>query len=425
MPDESTDREMDEMIRRSMQTEVPPAVEERLRDRLTEFRVKLAEPPTPRFQWPRLVAVVAAAALLVGIGLIWLPGGSFHRARVYAAAAGQLKAAQSLAYSIVLNDAPYVGVDFTFAAPAFRRVLCSWGIEIRTDGASRKQIVLMHLTHTYMAGPLNAGETVEPSSDVVAQLKSLPATADQFLGEKTTDGRRLLGYRVRKEPVASAIANLQTFDLWVDASTQLPDHADIATTENGKPHVMHITGIRVDGAVDRSLFDLTPPAGYTPIALVKSQPRTEITVPAMEVEIRQSSPITAVVIPMAGPYSQTRAALEAVAAYLAKRGITPAGAPLGRFESESHWLAGYPVTPGATVEAPYELLSLPSSTVASWTAAGPWGQATDQRWSAFIQSVVEQGFEPAGPAMEIWHGDDVNPAAQATEMRMEVKKAAH
>jgi hypothetical protein len=36
---------------------------------------------------------------------------------------------------------------------------------------------------------------------------------------------------------------------------------------------------------------------------------------------------------------------------------------------------------------------------------------------------MEQGYLPAGPAMEIWSGEDARESTQSTEMRMPVTKA--
>ena len=66
---------------------------------------------------------------------------------------------------------------------------------------------------------------------------------------------------------------------------------------------------------------------------------------------------------------------------------------------------------------------MPATTVVSATVSGAWGQDSDGRWAAFLKWVIEQGYQPAGPAMEIWTGEDAKPATQSTEMQMPVTKA--
>jgi effector-binding domain-containing protein len=114
-----------------------------------------------------------------------------------------------------------------------------------------------------------------------------------------------------------------------------------------------------------------------------------------------------------------------VEAYLKAKGVTPIGPSLGRFWSEQHWETGYPVPPGTQAEAPFQVVSLPAGLAASVVLNGPWGKNSDsnRRWGAFLKSVIEQGYQPAGPAMEIWSGEDARESTQSTEMRMPVTKA--
>jgi effector-binding domain-containing protein len=365
------------------------------------------------------MAMAAALLAAVAAGLVLIPRQS-SASRVYAAAAAQLRSSQSLEYTIVLNATPYVAVDFSFLAPAYRRINCSWGIEVRSDGTTGKQIALFHATRNYVA---EVGKQIESSDDFLEQLRSLPQAADEALGEQRAGDKTLIGYRLHKAPPNTGIQGLTAFDIWVDAATREAHHVDITIQEEGKPtHQMHIQNIRSGAQIDRSLFDLTPPAGYT--AIVKPGP-TDSTQKtwALRPEINPTSTVVAVVVPMTGSYLQTSAALQQVEAYLKRRGVTPAGPPLGRFWSEQHWETGYPVPPGTQAEAPFQVVSLPPGLAASVVVNGPWAKDSDGRWGAFLKSVIEQGYQPAGPAMEIWSGEDARESTQSTEMRMPVTKA--
>jgi hypothetical protein len=375
----------------------------------------------------RVMAMTAAALVAVAIGLVLIPREGNAR-RVYAAAAQQLRNSQSLEYTIVFSELPYVGVDFSYAAPGYQRVNCSWGIEIRADHTARKQIVLMHLTRMYVVESGKQVESPANSDDWVKQLESLPPAADQVLGERQAGGKRLIGYRLVKAPHGTSIPGLKSFDLWVDAGTRQADHVDIAIAEQGKPvYRMHIRNIRVNGQVDRSLFDLTPPAGYTVIAAASAEARASQTprqnALVLQAQIRQSVALTAVVLPMTGSYAQTQAASERIESYLKTLGVTPVGPPFGRFESEQSWDTGYPVPLATHVEAPFQLVSVPAAQIASVVVNGPWGKDSDARWGAFLKSVVEQGYLPAGPPMEMWSGEDAKPGTQSTEMSIPVTKA--
>ena len=203
---------------------------------------------------------------------------------------------------------------------------------------------------------------------------------------------------------------------------------DIAVQEDGKPeHQMYIRDIRVGAAIDRSLFDLTPPAGYSAFLVPTAKSATDEAEQAPSVAVNaavsQTAEQTAVVLPMTGSYAQTAVALGTVADWLEKQGVTPAGAPFGRFWSEQHWEAGYPVPPGTHAEAPFQAVTLPAGLSASAVVSGAWGKDPEARWGAFLKSVVEQGYLPAGPAVEIWSGAEDKPETQSTEMRIPVAKA--
>ena len=125
----------------------------------------------------------------------------------------------------------------------------------------------MHATRTYLT---EEGKQVESSEDFLEQLRSLPQAADEVLGEQRAGEKRLIGYRLHKAPSNTGISGLQAFDIWVDAGTREAHHVDITIQEKGQPaHQMYIRNIRVGARIDRSLFDPTPPAGYT--AIVKPE----------------------------------------------------------------------------------------------------------------------------------------------------------
>jgi len=437
MPD--TDHDLDELLQRSIQVEVPANVEERLHRRLAEFRIKVEQQPPRRlqallyalchpasFRVPLLTAVLLAAVIM----LAFVPRGS-KNGRVYAAAATQLRSAHSLEYTVAL--APYTEIDFAYLAPGYRRVNCSWGTELRNDG-NGNQIILMHTTRSYL---IEEGKQTD-APDLVEQFKSLPKKADESLGEQWAGSRKLIGYRVHEaQPgttLPDAISKLSGLDLWVDAATGNPDHVDISIQEPGKPlYQMHIKNIRVDTQIDPSLFDMTPPPGYTKLGFQDAAQQANplgIQQSGLRPRIKQASALTAVVLPMKGSYAQTRTAVESVQKQLEKMGVTPVGPAFGRYDSEQHWVAGYPVPAGTRIDAPFEILSLPETSMASVVVTGPWGQNFDSpwgrdsgsRWATLMRSIGEHGYLPVGPPMEFWSGDDAHPQTQTTEMVINVVK---
>lgn len=406
--------------------EVPPEVEARMRQQFSEFRNRLGQPGQTRRenaaarvrQLPLRWAAACAAMATVAAIVFW--AGGPNGGRVYAAAVSRLATARSVRYTIEI--APFVTVRFSHLAPARERIETSWGIEIRSDG-SGTQLVLLHALRRYAREQKGPGSLAH-SADLVEQLTSLPKTADSMLGERTAAGKRFVGYRVMGTRMAGG-HGLEWLDLWLDAESGAPDHVDLTPSGAGASgYQMHIRDIRVDSDVDPVSFDMTPPAGYAEIERASaagpanSQARTEST--SLQPKIAQAQPQPAIVVPMSGSFLQAGAAADRVAKYLRQRGVLPAGAAFGRFESESHWEVGYPVQPGTSTEPPFEAITVPGGTVASVVVTGPWGHDSAARWSRLIALLGEQGLVVVGPPTEIWSGDETHPDAQSTEMRIAV-----
>jgi len=195
----------------------------------------------------RTLAVTAALVAAVAAGLVFIPE-RYSGGRAYAAAAEQLRSSRSLEYTLVFNAEPYVAMDFSFLAPRYERFRCTWGIEVRADHETGKQIVLMHAARTYL---IEEGKHVNHpagSEDLVEQLRSLPQHADEALGEQRAGEIKLIGYRLRKPP-NGGIPGLTALDLWIDARTRQAHHVDITVQEQGKPADTDVADIADDPAL--------------------------------------------------------------------------------------------------------------------------------------------------------------------------------
>ncbi len=425
----SDDHIVDDLLRRSSDVKVPPDVEARMRQQFGEFRSRLDQPRRTLGQMaaalvrPRALRWAAACAAVATVVAIVFWAGAPDGGRVYAAAVSRLATARSLRYTIEM--APFVSVEFSHLAPARERVETSWGIEIRSDGPGT-QLVLLHASKQYAREQKGSGSLAR-TADLVEQLMSLPKTADSMLGERTADGKRFVGYRVMGTRMAGG-HGLEWLDLWLDAESGALDHVDLTPSGAGaSAYQMHIRDIRVDSDVDPVSFDMTPPAGYVEVTAAGaagppgSDPPTELT--SLQPKIAQAEPQPAIVVSMSGSFLQAGAAAGRVAQHLRQRGIVPAGAAFGRFESESHWEIGYPVQPGTRTERPFEAITVPGGTVASVVVTGPWGRNSAARWSRLLAWLGEQGCVVVGPPTEVWSGDETHPDAQSTEMRIAVAPA--
>jgi AraC family transcriptional regulator len=135
--------------------------------------------------------------------------------------------------------------------------------------------------------------------------------------------------------------------------------------------------------------------------------------------IKQVEPYSAMVLPMTGSFAQTSAAIGRLAAAL---GTEPAGPPFNVYfnspanvpESDLKWEVGFPVPKGTSASSPFEIRDFPEQTVAFAVIAGPYDAA--RPWRELIEWAMQQGYQIAGPPMEIWM------EGPKTEMRIPVKK---
>jgi hypothetical protein len=178
--------DVDDLLRRSTDVEIPDDVEARMHRQFTEFRSRLDRGRHPVCEraalllgQPSLRWVAVVAALATVFAIVFFAGGT-DGGRVYAAAVSRLAAARSVQYTMEL--APFVSVEFSHLAPAHERIKTSWGIEIRTDG-SGAQLVLLHALKQYVREQKSAG-SLASTADLIAQLTSLPRTPDSTLGER-------------------------------------------------------------------------------------------------------------------------------------------------------------------------------------------------------------------------------------------------
>jgi hypothetical protein len=433
-----TDHDLDNVIRRSTQVEVPVEVKQRMQHRLAELREKIQKHPATRqsdwieaFMRPISLRVAAITVAALALVLAWtLVPDRANQNRVYAAAIAQLRDAQSLEYKIVL--APDTEISFSYLAPAYRRVSCSWGMEMRNDG-SGKELVLMHLTGNYVMEEGKQSDGIAESSDLVNGLKSLPNTADQFLGTEEMNGRRLTGYRILHLPAGTASPDFKAMDLWVDAGTGEPDHVGISFQPEGKPlYEMHIKDIHVGREMDRAMFAMTPPANYKAINAPDGslQPNTSGQQQLLQPQIKQLDAMSVVVVSVDSSYPHTQLAMQRVRSWLTSERISPSGPPLMQYMDKTEWLAGYPVPSGTHAEKPFQSDDIPASSVASVVVRGPWGQDSStswgrdpgSRWASFVMWISRQGYVPVGPPTEIWSGMETQPSSQTTEMRIAVAR---
>jgi effector-binding domain-containing protein len=147
--------------------------------------------------------------------------------------------------------------------------------------------------------------------------------------------------------------------------------------------------------------------------------------PAFEAKAIVLEPVHAVVLPMKGSYMQHPDAFAKLGAFLASKGIAPKGSPFGRYFSDPSlgeanlvWEVGFPVPAGVTAEAPFEIKDIPSALTVVHVHRGPM-EELGPAWGEMVQWVIGHGYQPNGPAGQVFKGDLAS--SPEVEMQMPVK----
>jgi len=145
---------------------------------------------------------------------------------------------------------------------------------------------------------------------------------------------------------------------------------------------------------------------------------------ATDIEVKTTEAIHAVVLPMNGSYMQHPEAFEKLGSFLASQGVTPSGAPFGRYFSDPSvgeanlvWEVGFPVPADVKAEAPFEIRDIPAGTAAVRVHRGSM-ESLGTSWGELVQWVMVNGYQPVGPAFQSF--EDI--MAPVVEMRMPVQR---
>ncbi len=127
-------------------------------------------------------------------------------------------------------------------------------------------------------------------------------------------------------------------------------------------------------------------------------PVTVVTLPAM----------TALVLPVVGPFEQTSQALGRLMAYVMPKGVMR-GAPFGLYYDDPatvaadslRWEVGVPVPEGTVAEAPFVVREMPEVEAAVMICTGPY-EGTAPCYGALTSWVREKGYAVTAPIKSAW-----------------------
>ena len=155
----------------------------------------------------------------------------------------------------------------------------------------------------------------------------------------------------------------------------------------------------------------------------------------IEVTVKKTEPRTVAFVAMKGPYTKMGEAFSKLFGWIAERGYTPAGPPLGRFfnapgqvpDEELLWEVQCPiggeVAPSGPDDQGLGVKRVEGAEVAATIHKGPFDQV-GPTYGALAGWIMENGYEMVGPAEEVYLSGPGKaiPEEFLTEVRFPVQK---
>jgi DNA gyrase inhibitor GyrI len=170
-----------------------------------------------------------------------------------------------------------------------------------------------------------------------------------------------------------------------------------------------------------------PPAPAKPAAPAQPAAPAAPAQPAFDVQVVAAPAVHAIVLPMKGSYMQHPEAFGRLGTFLTGHNVKPGGAMFARYYSDPSvgeanlvWEVGVAVPAGTTAEAPFEVKDIPAATTAVHAHQGAL-EDLGPAWGSFVQWVISNGYQPAGPATQVFKGDMMSGPPQV-EMQMAIAK---
>jgi len=211
----------------------------------------------------KITKLATAAAIIVAVlvGFHYLGGSAGN---VYADVAERLQKARTLLYTITTSTPvewmPDLRMEIAFKEPGYMRMTMPGGYVSVMDCLQgkalsiipdKKQFIEMEMSNLPGDGGRRQFETIE-------KLRSLPERADEIIGEKQIDGRTVQGFRVSEGGM--------TYTVWIDPKSR--ELVEVEVTFDGAPQMSGtMTDFRFDAELGDELFSITPPDGYTRLAI--------------------------------------------------------------------------------------------------------------------------------------------------------------
>ena len=258
-------------LREMQVSDSPPAhivtsIIEALRSAEEEYSGKLTRPQTSSvrtWRWimrSRVSRISAAAVLALAIGgiAVWLRGGGTTPA--FGDFLEPILSAKTVTFKETFDGSTSMVMAMASPQRVRREQDMPTKLVMIQDDTGKSLALFPEKKFAMVMSCTNAIKKRGPSvvffelRSQLAEARDLPDWSRAPLGEKTIDGRRLVGCRLT--------GHGQICDLWGDPKTGMPVRLEASTpmAPNMKPAILSDFVFNAD--LDKSLFSLEPPAGY-------------------------------------------------------------------------------------------------------------------------------------------------------------------
>ncbi len=270
-PGQDKERVVDEAVRAIREVRVPEGPPGEVVERvLAAGNQEQSKFEKGRFnKMNRIMKIAAGILIVVGIGglIAVLNPGSGGSGVAFGAVAQQFRNARTVTYTIITDTAseviPTMRMEVSYKPPAYFRMTAPGGVVSIMDGTQKKGILIIHSEKQFREMDFSDLPQDKPEIDSLEMWRTLPDRADEVLGEKEMDGRKVQGFRVSENGM------IGTF--WIDTKTGDLTRVEMEFPNAPGSHAV-MTDFRFDLELEDSLFSLTPPEGYTQGSQIDTSP---------------------------------------------------------------------------------------------------------------------------------------------------------
>ena len=218
------------------------------------LRRKIMKSPITR------IAAAAVIIIAVLIGLHFLSDSVSMTSTAYAEVVERLHNARTLTYVVEtttsIEGMPSMRMEIAFKEPGYMRMSAPGGYVSVVDSLQGKAITILPPRKQFIEIEISnlQKDPAQQNIDLIERLRSLPERADEELGTREMDGRVVQGFRITEEGLINTV--------WIDTQSR-----ELVLVEmefvNAPGMSGTISDFQFDVELDDSLFNLTPPEGYT------------------------------------------------------------------------------------------------------------------------------------------------------------------